>query len=96
MIKRLLIILFLVPTIFYSQNLSLLDEEKPKLSGFSTNDNLDAKFKSVTGITFDNELEKWSIQLEQTAHDFVEGKANISPTQGYCLNCHLSGFCRIQ
>ena len=73
-----------------------LDEEKPKLSGFSTNDNLDAKFKSVTGITFDNELEKWSIQLEQTAHDFVEGKANISPTQGYCLNCHLSGFCRIQ
>ena len=30
MIKRLLIILFLVPTIFYSQNLSLLDEEKPK------------------------------------------------------------------
>tara|TARA_Y100000114_G_scaffold133605_1_gene133188 strand:+ start:1590 stop:2684 length:1095 start_codon:yes stop_codon:yes gene_type:complete len=30
MIKRLLIILFLVPTIFYSQNLSLLDEDKPK------------------------------------------------------------------
>ena len=73
-----------------------LDKEKPKFSGFSTNDNLDAKLKSVPGITFDNEREKWSIQLEQTAHDFIEGKANISPTQGYCANCHLSGFCRIK
>ena len=73
-----------------------LDVEKPKVTGFSNNDSLDAKLKSLPGITLDSEREKWSIQLEQIAQDFVLGKADISPTQGYCANCHLSGFCRIR
>ena len=78
---------------FYAQ---LNDEEEIKISGISAELEFGDKIATSASCDWENEQASWNKQLNQVAQDFVEGKADVSPTNGYCTHCHLASLCRIR
>ena len=77
---------------FYAQ---LNDEDDVKVSGISAELELGDKIGKSVPCDWENEQVSWAEQLNQAAQDFVEGKAEVSPTTGYCTHCHLASLCRV-
>ncbi|MDC0213372.1 PD-(D/E)XK nuclease family protein [Gammaproteobacteria bacterium] len=79
---------------FYAQ---LNDEESIKVSGI-----LDQKMEfgdmmaSSASCDWDKERASWAVRINEAVQNFIEGRADISPTKEYCTHCHLAGLCRIQ
>ncbi len=78
---------------FYAQ---LNNEEEIKILGISADLEFGDKIATSASCDWENEQSSWTKQLNQAAKDFVEGKADISPTNGYCVHCHLASLCRVR
>ena len=72
------------------------NEEEIKILGISADLEFGDKIATSASCDWENEQSSWTKQLNQAAKDFVEGKADISPTNGYCVHCHLASLCRVR